>query len=65
MRPPQVLKQLRELREAWRRQSFKFTSEQKIQYDNLTKMRHERVKYLHDNGLVFKGGAKKEVDSTK
>ena len=44
-------------------QTFKFTSEQQKEYDNLKQLRRERVKYFYDNDLVFKGGAKK--DDTK
>tara|TARA_B100001029_G_scaffold128139_1_gene107157 strand:- start:853 stop:1059 length:207 start_codon:yes stop_codon:yes gene_type:complete len=63
MRPPEVIKQLNELREAWRKQSFTYTPEQQRERDNLIKLRRERVKYFHDNGLVSKGGKKdKEKD---
>tara|TARA_B100001093_G_C26702246_1_gene959614 strand:+ start:173 stop:373 length:201 start_codon:yes stop_codon:yes gene_type:complete len=61
MRPPEVIKQLNELREAWRKQLFVYTPEQQKQKDDLLKLRRERVKYFHDNGLVFKG-AKKDKD---
>ena len=60
MRPSQVLKRLNELRQVYREQTFKFTSEQQKEYDNLKEVRRERVKYFYDNDLVFKGGAKKE-----
>ena len=59
MRPPEVLKQLAELRESWRKQSFSYTTEQQKQYDTLIQLRRERVKYFYDNDLVFKGAAKK------
>ena len=63
MRPSEVLKQLAELRESWRNQSFSYTTEQQKQYDNLIQLRRERVKYFYDNGLVSKGGKKdKEKD---
>ena len=61
MRPAEVLKQLKELREAYRRQNFSFTREQKMDYEKLRKLRHERVKFIYDNGLVYKGGSKKDV----
>ena len=60
MRPPEVIKQLNELRESWKKQSFTYTKEQQIKYDQLIKLRRERVKYFHDNDLVSKGGPKKE-----
>ena len=63
MRPSQVLKRLNELRKVYREQTFKFTSEQQKEYDNLKEVRRERVKYFYDNDLVFKGSTKK--DDTK
>ena len=60
MRPSQVLKRLNELRLSYSEQVFKFTSEQQKEYDNLKKVRRERVKYFYDNDLVWKGSAKKE-----
>ena len=61
MRPSQVLKRLNELRLSYREQVFKFTSEQQKEYDNLKKVRRERVKYFYDNDLVSKGGAKSDA----
>jgi hypothetical protein len=63
MRPSQVLKRLNELRKVYQEQTFKFTSEQQKEYDNLKQLRRERVKYFYDNDLVFKGSGKK--DDTK
>ena len=60
MRPSQVLKRLNELRKVYQEQTFKFTSEQQKEYDNLKQLRRERVKYFFDNDLVFRGSAKKE-----
>ena len=59
MRPSQVLKRLNELRKVYQEQTFKFTSEQQKEYDNLKQLRRERVKYFYDNDLVFKGSGKK------
>ena len=61
MRPSQVLKRLNELRKVYQEQTFKFTSEQQKEYDNLKELRRERVKYFYDNDLVFKGGAKSDA----
>ena len=61
MRPPEVLKELKELREAWRKQGFSYAKEQQTRYEELRRLRHERVKFMYDNGLVFKGANKKEV----
>ena len=63
MRPSQVLKRLNELRKVYQEQTFKFTSEQQKEYDNLKQLRRERVKYFYDNDLVWKGSGKK--DDTK
>ena len=63
MRPSKVLKRLNELRKVYQEQTFKFTSEQQKEYDNLNQIRRERVKYFYDNDLVFKGSGKK--DDTK
>ena len=63
MTPSQVLKQLKELNDEWRNQSFKYTPEQQKEYDRLIKLRRERVKYFYANDLVSKGTPKK-VDKT-
>ena len=65
MRPAEVLKRMKELKEEWSKQNFRFTKEQQTEYNNLLKLRHERVKYMHDNGLVFKGPNKKTVEVSK
>ena len=59
MTPAEVLKQLKELKEEWRNQCFKYTPEQQIRYDRLIQLRRERVKYFYDNDLVSKGTPKK------
>ena len=65
MRPAEVLKQMKELREAWRRQSFSFTREQQTEYDKLLQLRRERVSMFIKTGRVSKGGLrKKETDQT-
>ena len=65
MKPSEILKQLKELKEAWSKQSFRFTKEQQVEYDRLLQLRRERVKYMHDNGLVWKGPNKKTVETSK
>ena len=65
MRPAEVLKQLKELNEEWRKQNFRFTNEQQTQYNKLRALRHDRVKYMQDNGLVWKGPNKKTVETSK
>ena len=59
MNPTAVLHELRELKEAWSKQSFKFTNEQKKRYSELIELRRERVKYFYKNGLVSTGGGTK------
>ena len=59
MTPAQVLKELKELKEEYKKQNLKYTPEQQVKYDRLIQLRRERVKYFHDNDLVFKGAAKK------
>ena len=65
MKPAEVLKKLDELRESWRKQSFKYTTEQQKEYDKLIKLRRERVRYFHEKGLVHKGVTKKIAETTK
>ena len=66
MKPAEVLKQMKELREAWRRQSFSFTKDQQIEYDKLLKLRRERVSMFLKTGRVSKGGLrKKETEQTE
>ncbi len=58
MKSSEVLKSLKELRITWRKQSFSYTVEQQAEYDRLIALRRERVKYLYDNDMVYKGGTK-------
>ena len=62
MRPAEVLKQMKELREAWRKQGFSYTREQKAEYEKLLQLRRERVQYFLKNGIVSKGGLRKKED---
>ena len=61
-----VLPHLKELKEAWRRQDFKFTKQQQEEYDMLLQARRERVKYFYESGRVAKPGERlrkeEEVD---
>ena len=65
MRPAEVLKRMKELKEEWSKQNFRFSKEQQAEYDRLLQLRLERVKYMHDNGLVWKGPNKKTVETSK
>jgi hypothetical protein len=53
---PNVLPYLKELKETFRRQDFKFTKQQQEEYDLLLTTRRARVKQFHEKGLVSKGG---------
>ena len=52
------LKEMKELRESWRKQGFSYNVEQQKRYDELLKLRRERVKWFHDNDRVQKGPKK-------
>ena len=64
MKPAAVLKELRELREAWRKQGFSYTKDQQSRYEDLRQLRYERGNYFHDTGRVQKG-PKKTVEKEK
>jgi hypothetical protein len=57
MKPALVLKEMRELKEAWRRQAFKYTNEQQKRYDELLTLRRARVKEMYANDQVYKAGS--------
>ena len=59
MNPTAVLHELRDLKEAWSKQSFKFTNEQEKRYSELIQLRRERVKSFYEDDLVAKGGGTK------
>ena len=46
MKSSAILKEMNELKEAWRRQSFKYTNEQQKRYDELLVLRRARVKEM-------------------
>ena len=62
MRPAEVLKQMKELREAWRKQGFSYTREQQAEYDKLLQLRRERVQMFIKTGRVSKGGLRKKEE---
>lgn len=53
-----VLRELKDLRDTWKRQSFMLSTEQQKRYDELIAMRRARVKEMYDNDLVYKSAAK-------
>ena len=60
MKPSLVLKEMKALREEWRKQGFKYTHEQQVAYNKLLELRRARVKEMQDNGQVYKGKASAE-----
>ena len=60
MKPSLVLKEMKALREEWRKQGFKYTNEQQVAYNKLLELRRARVKEMQDNGQVYKGKASAE-----
>jgi hypothetical protein len=53
-----VLREMQELRETWKRQSFNLSQEQQKRYDELKEMRRQRVNEMYENNLVYKSSAK-------
>ncbi len=49
---------MKNLRQIWHAQSFSLSGEQRAEYDRLLALRRERVKYMYDNDMVYKGGTK-------
>ena len=64
MKPSEVLKQLKELKETWRKQGFSYTIEQQAEYERVRQLRYKRVAYFRENDLVWKG-LSKQVDVSK
>ena len=60
-----VLPHLQELKETWRRQDFRFSKQQKEEYDMLIQARRERVKYFYEAGLVAKPGERLHKEEEK
>ena len=50
-----VLAHIKELKDTWRKQNFKFTKDQQLQMDMLMQARRERVEYFYEENLVWKG----------
>tara|TARA_R100001594_G_C3982454_1_gene250431 strand:- start:341 stop:514 length:174 start_codon:yes stop_codon:yes gene_type:complete len=56
MKSSLVLKEMKQLKEEWRKQSFVFTGEQSKRYEELLKLRRARVKEMYENSKVHKAG---------
>ena len=50
-----ILLHLQDLRKAWRDQDYRYTKEQKEQYDMLIQARRDRVSELYKEGRVWVG----------
>ena len=55
MKPSEIVYQLRELQDVWRKNNFNLNDGQQVTYDKLLQLRRERVRFFYDNNLVFKG----------
>ena len=47
-----ILRQMQELRKVWRQQDFRYTREQKEQYEMLLQLRRARVAQFYEEGKV-------------
>jgi len=55
MNSSQIVKELLELKTAWRRQNFVYTKDQRSRYDELLKLRREIVRQYEVDGKVWIG----------
>jgi hypothetical protein len=55
MKSAEILYQLREVQTIWRQNNFRLTGEQQVIYDNLLRLRRERVQQFYKDNIVFKG----------
>jgi hypothetical protein len=51
----ELMNNLKELRNSWKKQDFRFTPEQKEEYETLMLYRRERIKQFYKEGKVSKG----------
>ena len=59
MNSSEVLHELRDLKDAWRKQNFVYSTTQQTKYDSLLKQRRDIVKSYYKNNLVYKASASK------
>ena len=59
MTSTEVLHQLKDLKEAWKKQNFVYSSTQQIKYNNLVEKRKDNIKFYYKNNLVYKATANK------
>ena len=53
MKSASVLKEMNQLKEAWRKQNLSFNTEQKRRYEELLQLRRDRVSQLQRDGKVW------------
>ena len=53
MKPAQVLYDLRELQDIWRKNNFHLNEGQQVTYDKLLQLRRQRVQHFYKTGQVF------------
>ena len=67
MKSASVLKEMNQLKEAWRKQNLSFNTEQKRRYEELLQLRRDRVSQLQRDGKVWvkpsAAALKKEADA--
>ena len=54
MNSSEVLHEIRDLKDTWRKQNFVFSSTQQAKFDNLLEQRRDIVKSYYKNNLVYK-----------
>jgi len=59
MKSSEILYQLQDLREIWRKQSFVLSQDQQQRYEELKQLRRDRVAEMYENDLVYKPGSSK------
>ena len=59
MNSSEVLHEIRDLKDTWRKQNFVFTSTQQSKFDDLLEQRRNIVKSYYKNDLVYKASASK------
>jgi len=52
-----ILHQLNDLRKVWKTQNFKFTKEQREEYEMLQALRRARVTQMYEENMVVKSSA--------
>ena len=53
MKSASVLKEMNQLKEAWRKQNLSLNTEQKRRYEELLQLRRDRVRQLYKEGRVW------------